>query len=82
MRSIVEGREILAWLGVELCGFRVKEVAEAMTKHLETTSRLVSRAAWRRLEDQDFLQKIEEVDSVIASSRMSPERDSSRKSIP
>jgi REP element-mobilizing transposase RayT len=73
-RSIVEGREILAWLGVELYGFTVTAVAEAMTKHLETTSRLVSRAAWRRVEDQDFRQKLEEVDSVIASSRVSRER--------
>jgi REP element-mobilizing transposase RayT len=68
-RSIVEGREILAWLGVELYGLTVTEMAEAMTKHLETTSRLVSRAAWRRAEDRSFLQKIEAVDSVIASSR-------------
>jgi len=46
--SIVEGREILAWLGVELYGFTVKGIAEALDKHLETVSRLVSRAASRR----------------------------------
>ena len=38
--SIVEGRVILAWLGVELYGFTVKEIAEDLDKHLETVSRL------------------------------------------
>jgi REP element-mobilizing transposase RayT len=67
-RSIVGAREILAWLGVELYGFTVKEMSVALAKHLETTSRLVSRAAWRRVEDKDFLHKLEGLDSVIASS--------------
>jgi chromosomal replication initiation ATPase DnaA len=64
--SIVEGREILAWLGVELYGFTVKELAEDLDKHLETVSRLVSRAAMRRAEDRVFREKIQRVDSVIA----------------
>ncbi len=64
--SIVEGREILAWLGVEMYGFTVKGIAEALDKHLETASRLVSRAASRRVEDQSFREKIQRVDSVIA----------------
>ena len=38
--SIVEGRVILAWFGVELYGFTVKEIAEDLDKHLETVSRL------------------------------------------
>ena len=69
--SIVEGREILAWLGVELYGFTVKEIAEALDKHLETASRLVSRAAWRRVEDQAFRAKIQRVDSAIVRSNES-----------
>jgi chromosomal replication initiation ATPase DnaA len=64
--SIVKGREILAWLGVELYGFAVKEIAEDLNKHLETVSRLVSRAAMRRVEDRAFLERIQRVDSVIA----------------
>ena len=64
--SIVEGREILAWLGVELYGFTVKELAEDLDKHLETVSRLVSRAAMRRVEDRAFRERIQRVDSVIA----------------
>jgi len=64
--SIVEGREMLAWLGVELYGFTVKGFAEALDKHLETVSRLVSRAAMRRVEDRAFRERINQVDSVIA----------------
>ncbi len=64
--SIVEGRGILAWLGVELYGFTVKGIAEALDKHLETASRLVSRAVSRRVEDQSFRERIQRVDSVIA----------------
>ena len=64
--SIVEGREILSWLGVELYGFTVKEFAEDLDKHLETVSRLVSRAAMRRVEDRAFRERIQRVDSVIA----------------
>jgi len=64
--SIVEGREILAWLGVELYGFTVKGLAEALDKHRETVSRLVSRAAMRRVEDRAFRERIQRVDSLIA----------------
>jgi hypothetical protein len=64
--SIVEGGEILAWLGVELYGFTVKEFAEDLDKHLDTVSRLVSRAAMRRVEDRAFRVWIQRVDSVIA----------------
>ncbi len=64
--SIVEGREILAWLGVELYGFTVKGLAEALDEHLETVSRLVSRAAMRRVEDRAFRERIQRVDLVIA----------------
>ena len=63
---IVEGREILAWLGVELYGFTVKAIAGYLDKHLETESRLVSRAAMRRVEDRAFLERIQRVDSVVA----------------
>ena len=66
--SIAEGREILAWLGVELYGFPVKELAEALDKHHETASRLVSKAALRRGKDSNFRAKIQRVDSVIVRS--------------
>ena len=48
--SIVEGRVILAWFGVELYGFTMKEFAEDLDTHFETVSRLVSRSAMRKVE--------------------------------
>ena len=65
---VVEAREILAWLAVELYGFTVKEVASGLEKYLETTSRLVSRAAARRVADQRFNEWVQRVDSVISRS--------------
>jgi len=56
----------LAWLGVELYGFTVKGLAEILDQHFETVSRLVSRAAMRRVEDWAFRERIQRVDSVIA----------------
>jgi REP element-mobilizing transposase RayT len=66
---IVEAREILAWLGVELYGLSVREIAEGFDKHLETASRLVSRAAERRAEDESFAAKVQRVDEAITSSK-------------
>lgn len=63
--SIVESREVLVWLGVELYGFPVKEIAKALEKHFESVSRMVSRAASRRVEDRSFRTTIRRVDSVI-----------------
>jgi putative transposase len=65
-RSIVESREILAWVGVELYGLTVKEMAAGLDKYHETASRLVTRAAERRVEDEEFGERIQEVDSIIA----------------
>ncbi len=64
--SIVEAREILAWIGVELFGFSVKEMAEGLEKYVETASRLVSRASQRRIVDQGFEDQVRRVDSVLA----------------
>ena len=63
---IVEAREMLAWLGVELYGFAVKEMAVEFQKRREAASRMVSRAAERREVDQDFADRIRLVDSLIA----------------
>ena len=46
----------------------MKETAEALDKYLETASRLVRWAAMRRVEDEHFRLKIQQVDSVIAGS--------------
>ena len=63
--SIVEAREILAWLGVMAYGFKVKEIAAGFEKYGETASRLVSRASNRRMVDQDFAEKVRRVDNAI-----------------
>jgi len=66
---IVEAREVLAWLGVELYGFTVKEIATGFGKYRETASRLVSRAAQRRVVDQDFADRVHRADSLIAEEK-------------
>jgi len=64
--ATVEARETLAWIGVELYGYTVKEVAAGLEKYIETASRLVSRAATRRMEDERFGKHVEQVDALIA----------------
>ena len=63
--TVVEARETLAWLGVEMYGFTVTKMAEGLEKYLATASRLVSRAAARRVEDQRFREHVQWVDSVL-----------------
>ena len=63
---IVEAREFLAWLGVELYGFKVKEIAAGFEKYRETVSRLVSRAAQLRVVDRGFADRVQRVDSLIS----------------
>ena len=65
--SVVEAREILAWLGVSVWGFKVKEVASGFDKYGETASRLVSRAAQRKVIDEAFADRIRNVDLAITT---------------
>ena len=60
----MEAREILAWLGATLYGFKVKEIAAGFDKYGETASRLVSRAAQRRMDDAGFAGRVRGVDSA------------------
>ena len=64
-QSIVEAREILAWLGVMVYGFKVREMAVGFEKYGETASRLVSRASNRRLVDEAFAGQLRRVDKEI-----------------
>ena len=62
-------RQLIAYIHLNpITAGVVKELAEAVDKHLETASRLVSRAASRRVKDQSFRAKIQRVDSVIVRS--------------
>jgi putative transposase len=65
--SVVEAREILAWLAVIAYGFKVKEIAAGFKKYGETASRMVSRAGHRRTVDESFANRIRRVDSAIAN---------------
>ncbi len=64
--SVVDAREILAWLGVVSYGFKVKEIAAGFQKYGETASRLVSRASQRRLVDDKFADRMRRVDVAIS----------------
>lgn len=66
--EIVTAREALSWIGVELYGIRVREMARGLSKYVETTSRLVSRAAARRLDDTTFCDLLNSVDSAVIAS--------------
>ncbi len=69
---IVTARMTLAWLGVELYGFSVKEMAFGLNKYIETASRWVSKASDLRVEDSLFGDKMNEVDSAILARAEEP----------
>jgi hypothetical protein len=69
---IVTARMTLAWLGVEMYGFTVKEMASGLNKYIETASRWVSKAADLRVEDSRFSDKMNEVDSAILARAEEP----------
>jgi transposase len=60
--GIVEARETIALLAVERCGYLVKAIAEELDKHAETASRWIARAVRRRIQDEDYKTKIDELD--------------------
>jgi hypothetical protein len=62
---VVEAREVVAWVAVVLYGFQVKEVARGLEKYVESASRLVSRAAARRLEEEGFRAMVKAVDVAV-----------------
>jgi len=65
---VVEARDAVAWVAVVLYGFQVKEVARGLEKYMETASRLVSRAAARRVEDEGFSAVVKAVDAAVIDS--------------
>ena len=52
--ATVRAREIIAIVGVERFGVKVKDVAGALGKNPGSVSRWMARAAKRRDEDRDF----------------------------
>ncbi len=66
--AVVEAREAVAWVAVVLYAFQVKEVARALNKYVESVSRLVGRAATRRVEDEGFGALVKAVDAAVIDS--------------
>jgi len=62
---VVEAREVVAWVAVVLYGFQVKEVARGLEKYVESASRLVSRAATRRVEGEEFEAMVRAVGAAV-----------------
>ncbi len=63
-----DGFLVLAWCLMSLhyhLALRIGEVAWWLAKYVETASRLVSRAAARRVEDEGFEAKVRAVDEAI-----------------
>jgi REP element-mobilizing transposase RayT len=63
--KVVTAREVVAWVAVVLYGFQVKEVARGLEKYVESASRLVGRAATRRVEDNEFEAMVRAVDAAV-----------------
>ena len=61
---VVKAREVVAWVAVVLW-YEVNEVARGLEKYVETASRLVSRAAARRVEDEGFRALVDAVDAAV-----------------
>ena len=59
---VVRAREMLATLGVERYGLRVKDMAETFSKSAEAVSRMVSRGVEKRQNDAEFREEFEALD--------------------
>jgi hypothetical protein len=67
-RGVVRAREILMTLGVERYGLRVIEMAAVLAVRYHSACLWSRRGASRRQEDRAFAEKLDHVDSIIASS--------------
>ena len=73
--DVVRSREILLTLGVERYGLRVKGLASVLGVRCDTASLWGRRGAKRRVEDDRFRSRIDEVDSVLAATPPSRRND-------
>ena len=64
--DVVRARELLATLGVERYGLRVKDIAAEFDKSAEAGSRLVSRGIEKRRSDSRFGKDLETLDKHMA----------------
>ncbi len=66
-----DGFQVLAWCLMSNhfhLALRMGEVARGLEKYVESTSRLVSRAAARRMEEEDFRAMVKAVDAAVIDS--------------
>jgi REP element-mobilizing transposase RayT len=66
-----DGFQVLAWCLMSNhyhLALRMGEVARGLEKYMETASRLVSRAAARRVEDEGFSAVVKAVDAAVIDS--------------
>jgi hypothetical protein len=61
--GLVRARKLLATLGVERYGLRVKDIAAEFDKSSEAASRMVSRGIEKRLGDEKFHEELETLDN-------------------
>ena len=66
--DVVRAREMLATLGVERYGLRVKDIAVEFSKSPEAVSRMVSRGIEKRRGDARFRKDLDALDRRIARS--------------
>jgi len=67
-REVARSRELIAVVGVERFGIRVGDLAKALGMHLGSVSRWITRAAERRLDDDEFADRCEGLERQIGSS--------------
>jgi transposase len=70
-----ELREIVAVVGVEKFGQRVREIAERLHKNPGSVSRWVTNAAERRFSDSGFAKRLRDLDDALVE--QNPNRDRS-----
>lgn len=68
-----ELRELVAVLGVERYGQRVREIAEGLKKNPGSVSRWVSTAAERRLSESGFAEQLMNLDEALQGAGSTPE---------
>lgn len=69
-----ELREIVAVIGVEKFGQRVREIAERLHKNPGSVSRWVTNAAERRLSDPGFAKRLRDLDDALLAGNSSGDR--------
>ena len=74
-REVVRARELLTTLAVERYGLRVTDISTALNVRYDSASLWGRRGANRRVSDQGFLNRLDEIDAILATSPPSKPSD-------